>query len=242
MADALEAAADVHEVADEAAEAVLAEAADEAEVLSAAGDDAAAEEVVVEAVIETAVIEETADEVGLELVTEAAADEEEIVEAEHLADEAAQGDGDLPVDAVTADPSVTPPTRRRRPAPTRSGGRTGGSGPLPRPRRLVRRPHVRGLREQGEGQPRGQDPHHADGGQDLPGPHPHGRRHGDQVRQEAGGPEEGVPRLSARQDVLRQRLLVRGAEHAGCHGFRVGRHGVEAHALCRSARWRRSSW
>ncbi len=102
LADALEAAAEVHEVADEAADAVLSEAVDEAELLSAAGDDAAAEEVVVEAVIETAAIEVTADEIGLELVTEAAVEEEAVVEAEHLQAEAAQGDGDLPVDAGTS--------------------------------------------------------------------------------------------------------------------------------------------
>jgi len=82
VADALEAAADVHDVADEAADAILSEAADEAELLAAAGDEEAAEEVLVEAVIETAVIEETADEVGLELVTEAAEREETIVEAD----------------------------------------------------------------------------------------------------------------------------------------------------------------
>ena len=92
----------MHEVADEAAEAVLSEAADEAERLSATGDDAAADEVVVEAVIETAAIEETADEVGLELVTDAAEREAELATAEHLEMEAERGDGDLPVDAWSA--------------------------------------------------------------------------------------------------------------------------------------------
>jgi transcriptional antiterminator NusG len=94
MADALAVAAEVHDLAEVAADMTMAQAADEAELLAAVGDEEGAEEVLVEAAVETAVMEETADEVGLEIVEAAADAEEAIVEEEHLEMEAAQGDGD----------------------------------------------------------------------------------------------------------------------------------------------------
>jgi transcriptional antiterminator NusG len=105
VADALEAAATLHEVADEAAEAVLTEAADEAEALAVAGDETAAEDVLVEAVIETAVLEETADEVGAELVAEAVG-QEEAAEPEAAEPEAAEPEVIEP--EVTEAPAVEP--------------------------------------------------------------------------------------------------------------------------------------
>jgi len=137
-------AAEVEAVADATAAAVLDEVADEAEALSEAGDDEAAEEVLeqgivdaveietvgeavadevlIEAVQEAAEIEEAADEVIEELVVEAvvaeAVEEEaevEIGETEYLEMEAAQGDGELPIDtepvpeaAVEPEPAVEP--------------------------------------------------------------------------------------------------------------------------------------
>ena len=127
-------AAEVEAVADATAAAVLDEAADEADALSEAGEDEAAEEVLeqgivdaveietigeavadevlAEAVAEAAEIEEAADDVIEELVVEAvvaeAVEEEaevEIAEAEYLAMEAAQGDGELPIDT---EPAVEP--------------------------------------------------------------------------------------------------------------------------------------
>ncbi len=129
-------AAEVEAVADATAAAVLDEAADEAEALSEAGEDQAAEEVLeqgivdaveietigeavadevlAEAVEEAAEIEEAADDVIEELVVEAvvaeAVEEEaevEIAEAEYLAMEAAQGDGELPIDTA-AEAAVEP--------------------------------------------------------------------------------------------------------------------------------------
>ena len=73
VADALEDAAAVHELADEAADVMIEEASQEATELAAGGDDEGAEEVLAEAAVEVAVIEETADELGLEIVETAAA-------------------------------------------------------------------------------------------------------------------------------------------------------------------------
>jgi transcription termination/antitermination protein NusG len=107
MLEALEASAEVHELADEAVEVTIAEAAEEAVVLADAGDTEAADEVLVDAAIEAAVMEQSADEIGEELVHEAAEREEAIVEEEHLEMEAAQGDGELPVEAAApAEPEV----------------------------------------------------------------------------------------------------------------------------------------
>jgi transcriptional antiterminator NusG len=104
MLEALEAAAAVHEIAEMAADVTMADAAEEAEVLAEAGDEAGAEEVLAEAAVEAALMEETADEIGLELVVEAALEEEELVEEEHLLMEAAQGDGEIPQEAWSAEP------------------------------------------------------------------------------------------------------------------------------------------
>ncbi|MGZ4149167.1 MAG: transcription termination/antitermination protein NusG [Actinomycetota bacterium] len=101
IADALEAAAEVHELAEAAADVTMAQAAEEAELLAEAGDEESAEEVLVEGAVEAAVMEETADEIGLELVEDAADREEAIVEEEYLLMEAEQGDGELPVDRGT---------------------------------------------------------------------------------------------------------------------------------------------
>ena len=140
--------------------------------------------------------------------------------------------------AVEPEPEPEPEPAARA---GRGRRRAGLRRPVPRPRRLVRRAHLRRLREQGEDQPRVAHPHDADGRQDLPRPHPHGRRHGDQGRQEADRAEEGLPRLPAREDGLRQRLLVRRAQHARRHRVRERRHGHEADAAQSSARSRRSS-
>ena len=102
LADALEAAAEVHDLAEAAADVTMAQAAEEAELLAEAGDEEGAEEALVEGAVEAAVMEETADEIGLELVEEAADREEAIVEDEYLAMEAEQGDGDLPVATAPA--------------------------------------------------------------------------------------------------------------------------------------------
>jgi transcription termination/antitermination protein NusG len=72
IADALEAAADVHELADAVADVTLEAAAEEAESLADQGDEEAAEEVLAEAIVETSVMDEAADEVGRELVEDAA--------------------------------------------------------------------------------------------------------------------------------------------------------------------------
>ena len=142
---------------------MLDEAADEAEALSEAGDDEAAEEVLeqgivdaveietvgeavadevlIEAVEEAAEIEEAADDVIEELVVEAvvaeAVEEEaevEIAEAEYLEMEAAQGDGELPID-------MEPAVRKlpSRPSPSRSSP----SPPSSRNPSLSRRPTTR---------------------------------------------------------------------------------------------------
>jgi transcription termination/antitermination protein NusG len=152
LVEALEAAAEVHEVADEAATETMAEAVEEAAVVEVAADlaaqdildegaeeagkldalgdpeaadeifdealeeaiaveeagEAAAEEIVVEAAIEVAVMEEAADEIGQEIVAEGAAEEEEIVEEEYLEMEAAQGDGELVTESMSATPEAEP--------------------------------------------------------------------------------------------------------------------------------------
>jgi transcriptional antiterminator NusG len=104
MADALEAAAGVHEIAEMAADVTMAEAVEEAEVLAEEGETALAEEVLAEAAVEAALMEETADEIGQELVAEAAEAEEELVEEEYLQMEAAQGDGEIPQEAWSPEP------------------------------------------------------------------------------------------------------------------------------------------
>ena len=93
MLEALEASAEVHDLAEEAAELTMAEAAEEAVALADAGEPEAADEVLVEAAIEAAVMEETADEIGEELIVEAAAKEEVIVEEERK-DDPFRGPGD----------------------------------------------------------------------------------------------------------------------------------------------------
>jgi transcription termination/antitermination protein NusG len=133
MAEAVEDAAAVEEVADLAAQEIVEEAAEEADALEAAGDsqaaeavfeegfeeavaveeagDDAAEAILADATIEAAVMEETADEIGEELVSEAAAEEAEpgaepgdqdVAPEAYLQMEAAQGDGELPVDTATS--------------------------------------------------------------------------------------------------------------------------------------------
>jgi transcription termination/antitermination protein NusG len=84
IADALEAAAEVHELADAAADVALEAAAAEAESLAEAGDEEAAEDVLADAVVEAAVMDETADEIGQELVEEAALREEAVADTTAL--------------------------------------------------------------------------------------------------------------------------------------------------------------
>src|SRR5205807_4453331 len=98
----------------------------------------------------------------------------------------------------------------RRGGGGRGGGGAGGTRSIQGAGRLVRRAHLRRLREQGEGEPRVAHRLDADARQDLRRRDPHGRRDGDQRRQEAGRAEEGLPRLPPGEDGLRQRLLVRG--------------------------------
>jgi transcriptional antiterminator NusG len=81
IADALEAAAEVHDLADAAADVTLEAAAEEAESLADAGDEEAAEEVLADAVVEAAVMDETADEIGQELLEEAASHEDAAADA-----------------------------------------------------------------------------------------------------------------------------------------------------------------
>ena len=102
IADALDAAAQVHQIAEPPADEAIADAGDGAARLALAGEEAAAEDVLAEAAIDAAVMEQTADEIGQELVHEGAVAEEAIVEAEYLEMEAAQGDGELPVVPVAA--------------------------------------------------------------------------------------------------------------------------------------------
>jgi len=71
VTDALEAAAALHDVADDAAEATLSEAAEVAEELAEAGDQEGANEVLAEAIVEAAVVEEAADELGDAIVADA---------------------------------------------------------------------------------------------------------------------------------------------------------------------------
>ncbi len=117
MADALEAAAEVHDLAEEAADVTMAQAAEEAELLAEVGDEEGAEEALVEGAVEAAVMEETADEIGLELVEQAADREEAIVEEEYLLMEAEQGDGDLPVAEAAAPAEPEPVAEAKAPEP-----------------------------------------------------------------------------------------------------------------------------
>ena len=95
-------------------------------------------------------------------------------------------------------------------------------------RALVRRAHVRRLREQGEVEPR--EPRAFDGrrGPHLRGRHPDGRRHRVQERPQGRRAEEGLPRLPARAHGPRRPRLVRRAQHARRH--RVRRQRRQAHA------------
>jgi transcriptional antiterminator NusG len=133
MTDALDASADIHEIADEAAadtlteavaeatvveeaadetaEAILDVAAEEAEALIAAGDDETAEEVLTEAVTEAVEIEEIGEAVADEIVTEAVVEAAVVEEAadeigEELVAEAAveeEVEEELEEEAVPAD-------------------------------------------------------------------------------------------------------------------------------------------
>ena len=92
-------------------------------------------------------------------------------------------------------------------------------------RAVVRHPHLLGLREQGQDEPRA--PHRVDGrpGQDLPGGHPHRGRDRDQGRPAAHRRSKGLPRLRAGRDDDSgdDDCLVRRAQHAGRD--RLRRHG-----------------
>ena len=72
------------------------------------------------------------------------------------------------------------------------------ASPWTAPGPVVRRAHPVGLREEGQGQPRGPHPVHEHGGQDLRGRHPHGGRRRVQGRPQADRPAQGLPRLPAR--------------------------------------------
>jgi transcriptional antiterminator NusG len=106
IADALEAAADVHDLAEAAEDVTLEAAADEAESLAEAGDEEAADEVLADAIVEAAVMDEAADEIGQELVEEAAAREEAADAVPPVAEEPS---------VVVEDPVVTEEAAARDP-------------------------------------------------------------------------------------------------------------------------------
>ncbi len=72
IADAMEEAAEVHDLSEAVGDATLEAAAEEAESLAESGDQEAADEVLAEAIVETVVMDETAGEIGQELIDEAA--------------------------------------------------------------------------------------------------------------------------------------------------------------------------
>ena len=201
LADAVAEAVELQVDADLVAEDILQEAADEASVLIEAGQEDAADEVIADAVGEAVLVEEIGEEVAEEVLEDAVV-EAALIEA---VAEAAEEEQTVHVAATKSD---APAEAVPRPRTTRMPARG-----------LVRGSYLRRIREQSEDEPRTAHPHDADGGKDLQRPHPHGRRHGDQRREETGGPEEGVPRLSARQDDLRQRFVVRRSEYPGVTGF-----------------------
>ena len=140
LVEAVEEVAAVEEAADIVAQAIVEDAAEEADALDAAGDhgaaeavfdqgfeeamaveeaaDEVAEEILVEAVAEVVVMEEAAEEVGDEMIVEAVEEEIEAVEVEeYLEMEAAQGDGDLPVEVAAPPVEVAaPPVKVAEPA------------------------------------------------------------------------------------------------------------------------------
>jgi transcription termination/antitermination protein NusG len=112
IADALEAAADVHDLAEAAEDVTLEAAAEEAQDLSDEGDEEAAEEVLADAIVEATVMDETADEIGQELVEEAAIREEAATaEAAPVAEEPVVHDEP----AVVEEPAVTEEAAARDP-------------------------------------------------------------------------------------------------------------------------------
>ncbi len=132
-------------------------------------------------------------------------------------------------------------SRHRRP---RSPARTAGAAlsPRGRPAQLVRHPHLLGLREQGEGEPRAPHPLDEHAGQDLPRARPDGRRSRVQRRQAQDHAEEGLPGLRARRDDHGRPVVVRRAQHAGRHRLRrQPRPGREAAFRCKKKKSRRSS-
>ena len=124
------------------------------------------------------------------------------------------GDAELlEVEEVDDDAEITPICRAQ---PVRSV------------RALVRRAHVRRLREQGEVEPRESCAFDGGGGSHLRSRHPDGRRHRVQERPQGRRAEEGLPRLPAGADGPRRPRLVRRAQHARRHRFRRKRR--QAHA------------
>jgi transcriptional antiterminator NusG len=112
IADALEAAADVHDLAEAAEDVTLEAAAEQAQGLADEGDEEAAEEVLADAIVETTVMDETADEIGQELVEEAAIREEAATaEAAPVAEEPVVRDEP----PVVEEPAVTEEAAARDP-------------------------------------------------------------------------------------------------------------------------------
>ena len=179
----------------EALEEAVAEASADADVQESIADAAivqALEETVAEAVEDATAVEALSDAAilgGLADTVESIAADVEQAEA------TADGEpGAVAEPAETPNPLSSPSPResqeRRRVASGRGARRhRGRARSVPRARRLVRRAHVRRLREQGQDEPRVAHPHDADGGQDLRRPHPDGGRHGDQ-----GGKKQVVQR------------------------------------------------
>ena len=208
---------------------MLAEAVDEAAVIEEAADDVI-EELVVEAVVAEAVEEEAEVEIG---------------EAEYLEMEAAQGDGELPI----------------APSPPRSAEPVVEPEPAAEPEAAEPEP---------EPEPKSDDPfrgpgdwyvvHTYAGYENKVKTNLESRIHTMQmegkifrvhipmedVMEIKGGKKQVVQKkvfpgyLLVKMDV-RQRLLVRRAQHAGRDRVRVGRHRHQAHAARPSARSRRSS-
>ncbi len=221
--------------------------------------EAIADAAIVEALEET-VEEAVEDAAAVEAMSDAAIVGELADEVESIAADVEQAEASETEPAAEAEPAAeTEPAAEAEPPRSRAGRKRarrrrmldrpmgpaeepgeGGAGSVQGSRRLVRRAHLRGVREQGQDQPGVAHPHDADGGQDLRRPHPDGRRHGDQGRQEAGRAAQGLPRLPPREDDLRQRLLVRGPQHARRDGVRRGGHRAASRRRSRVARWRRS--
>ena len=129
-------------------------------------------------------------------------------------------DGDA--DSLAADPLAAPAADSD--VAVEAGGRGPGrgdeEGAADRPRRLVRRALLRGLREQGEDQPRGADPVPGRRGLHLSDRGAHRGGHRDQERQARAGQPQGPAGLPAGPHGAQRRVLGRRPQHPRCHRLR----------------------